>query len=110
MASATQKISEEEFDRLETERRHKDLLKALSSIVLPDSARVEAGLSAVAGLIEKLIEKDVSPDLSKLDTTEHLLEIQSVLGEIKQLLTKKPVKGFKIERDGNGFIERVVVE
>lgn len=110
MGTKAVKIEEEEFDHYAADERHREILKALSK--LPGRASVEARLQIVGQKLDKLIEKETPLGLEPVETvlSKGLTEIRDLLGDIKGALSRKAIKGFRVERDQDGFIEKVVVE
>lgn len=119
-----EQISDEEFDRLEAEARHGDLIEAIRSIAPRDR---DEGLIKLESLLVKQTEallalinrKDFSTNLKPLiteiskkdfgtDIGPLITEIANGLKEIKEALGEKP-RVFLIKRNGYGFIESVTV-
>lgn len=95
-------IDDDEFARLESEKRHDELIGVLKQIAArkddKDDKNVERILAQHSRLLETLIKKDYSTDLRPL------------IAELSKALKPAAPKSFRVERNKIGLIERVIVE
>lgn len=106
---AKEKISEEDYDRLQLEAFHGDVVSALRELGKRNGdeniSKLETQIAKQFGaLLDAFNKKGFVADLQPLVT-----EISKSVKELKQVLGDRP-KSFLVERNKAGLIERVVVE
>lgn len=116
------RIPNHEFEGLETDARHAELMGKLAAIAERPQPNIEPLLDLYGGHFEKnqetlekhfsavnqainaIAEKDAAPDLQPLIT-----QITEAWAEIVSLISARP-KSFRVERDAKGLIKRIVAE
>lgn len=105
------KITDEELDRIENEKRHSTIVSALTTIAnkIPPPANNDAllaNLQALTAILNKKPEKEPEKEIDLKPIARAITE------GVKQLIASqsKSPKSFRIDRNTYGVIEKIVVE
>lgn len=95
------KISDEEYQEMQADKRHDELIKTLKA--LADRSNVDELVKKVSELVEAVQQQ--KPEVQTIDLTPLLQEI----AELKAVLSVR-LKALNVERSSAGLIKRIVPE
>lgn len=115
------KVKPEEFNRIVAERKHKEMLSAISNIKIPESkdnseliSKMEAAIKLLTAKLEVLQSPKVVVEKTEVNQKETVNLLKELIVEIKALKVKevkeKKEWTFDVIRDINGNIQSVKVK
>lgn len=115
------KVKPEEFNRIVAERKHKEMLSAISNIKIPESkdnseliVKLEGAIKLLTGKLDVLQSPKITVEKTEINQKEVVNLLQDLIKEVKALkvaeVKEKKDWTFDVIRDINGNIQSVKVK